>query len=191
MCELAFNVAGERHGNGMVCVNPPLLRQRQMNLHWMLQTLTPWVWMQSLQVDGLFPHEWLVWVTEMNKLVAFPDHCVGGYLDRFALPHTVRRPVIEVVNRQVQSRIQLVILQLTYRAALNPLYFQRWQWLSINTHFGSNKPYSICKIYATFRFRVTDAFRQWTTDPIQSETNESFAIFHAFSVWEMILIDTY
>jgi hypothetical protein len=23
MCELAFNVAGERHGNGMVCVNPP------------------------------------------------------------------------------------------------------------------------------------------------------------------------
>jgi hypothetical protein len=24
MCELAFNVAGERHGNGMVCVNPPL-----------------------------------------------------------------------------------------------------------------------------------------------------------------------
>jgi hypothetical protein len=23
MCELALNVAGERHGNGMVCVNPP------------------------------------------------------------------------------------------------------------------------------------------------------------------------
>jgi hypothetical protein len=28
MCELAFNVAGERHGNGMVCVNPPLGRQK-------------------------------------------------------------------------------------------------------------------------------------------------------------------
>jgi hypothetical protein len=25
MCELAFNVAKERHGNGMVFVNPPLL----------------------------------------------------------------------------------------------------------------------------------------------------------------------
>jgi hypothetical protein len=24
MCELAFNTAGERHGNGMVCVNRPL-----------------------------------------------------------------------------------------------------------------------------------------------------------------------
>jgi hypothetical protein len=23
MCELAFNVAEERHGNGIVCVNPP------------------------------------------------------------------------------------------------------------------------------------------------------------------------
>jgi hypothetical protein len=24
MCESAFNTAGERHGNGMVCVNRPL-----------------------------------------------------------------------------------------------------------------------------------------------------------------------
>jgi hypothetical protein len=105
------------------------------------------------------------------------------------------RPVIDIVNRQVQLRCNLVILQLTYRAALNPLYFQWWQWLSINTHFGSNKPYSIYKIYATSIFRVTDSFRQWITDSIKSETNESVAILRVFCEgddidWHLLVCNT-
>lgn len=59
------------HCSGMrrraVCQDSFLMGQRQMNLHWVLQILTLWSWMQSLQVDGIFPHDWLVWVKEIKK----------------------------------------------------------------------------------------------------------------------------
>jgi hypothetical protein len=49
------------HCSGMrrraVCQDSSLLRERQMNLHCVLQILTLWSWMQSLQVDEIFPHD--------------------------------------------------------------------------------------------------------------------------------------
>jgi hypothetical protein len=119
------------HCSGMrrraVCQVSSLLGQRRMNLHWVLQILKLWRWLQSLHVDGIFPHDWLVWVKELKKPLAFSDHCLGGYLDTFALPHTFilashwRSQSAGPVSQSIGHSVHL---QFTHRAALNPLYFQ-------------------------------------------------------------------
>ena len=56
------------------------------------------------------------------------------------------------------------------------------------------KPSSLRKIYANFGCRVTDAFWQWTTDSIQSETNGCCAIFRVLLCerwyWHLLVRDT-